>query len=70
MLAVYGQDVDTGVWRANCKLFEKPEAIVRTTIVENGGGAVCEYVSLKNLERIAAETMVQMKFDHKSDDDD
>ena len=33
LLAVYDQNVDTGVWRANFELFKRPETIVRTAIV-------------------------------------
>ena len=34
------------------------------------GGAVFEYALLRNLERIASETKVQMKLDHTLEDDD
>ena len=68
-LAVYGQDVDNGKRRANCELYQSPEDIARTAIVGNGG-RVCEYASLRNLQRVAAEAKVQMKLDHTSEDDD
>ena len=69
-LAVDGQDVDNGKRRANYDFFQSPEDIARTAIVGNGGRAVCEYTSLRNLERVAAETKAQMKLDHTSEDDD
>ena len=30
----------------------------------------CEYASLRNLQRVAAEAKAQMKLDHTSEDDD
>ena len=68
-LAVYGQDVVNGKRRANCELYQSPEDIARAAIVGNGG-RFCEYTSLRNLQRVAAEAKVQMKMDHTSEDDD
>lgn len=69
-LAVDGQDVDTGRRQADCDLYKNPEDIPRTAIVGNSGGAVFDYASLRKVERIAADTKMQMKLDHTSEDDD